>query len=205
MTADKFPAEMKGLQARLLSRFQSGLSADIQPPNFELRIAILLEKAEQNGLTLDYNIIEFIARHIKKNVRDLEGTMIRILAKSSLMNREIDFSLVKEVVKERLGKKMFNDLTVEDIVKRVSESLNIGEKQIVGKSRKVEIVQARQASMFLCRELIGTSLSNIGVFFGGRDHTTVMHAIKTVNIRYNQNPKTKNLIDKIRKELDEFA
>ena len=100
MTADKYPGEMKGLQDRLLSRFESGLSVDVQPPNFEVRVAILLEKAEQNGLTLDYDIIEFIARHVKNNVRDLEGTIIRILAKSSLMNKEIDHSLVREVVQE---------------------------------------------------------------------------------------------------------
>ena len=204
MTADKFPAEMKGLQTRLLSRFQSGLSADIQPPNFELRVAILLEKAEQNGLTLDYQIIEFIAKHIQNNVRDLEGAIIRILAKSSLMKREIDFSLVKEVVNERLGNTLFKDITTEAIVKNVSERLNISEKNIVGKSRKVEIVQARQVSMFLCRDLMGTSLSNIGMFFGGRDHTTVMHAIKTIRKKHNENHRIKKLIDNIKKELDAF-
>ncbi len=88
---------MKGLQSRLLSRFNSGLCVDVQPPNFELRVAILLEKAEQNGLTLDYSSIEFIAQHVKNNVRDLEGTIIRLLAKSSLLNIEINNSLVTEV------------------------------------------------------------------------------------------------------------
>ncbi len=205
MTADKFPAEMKGLQSRLISRFQSGLSADIQPPNFELRVAILLEKAEQNGLSLDYNVIEFIAKHIKKNVRDLEGTIIRILAKSSLMNREIDFTLVKEVVRERLGSSFSSDINAEAIVKTVSERLNIAEKLIVGKSRKVEIVQARQMSMYLCRSLMGTSLSNIGVFFGGRDHTTVMHAIKKIRKKYYENRRIKHLVDNIKKELDDIS
>ena len=101
LTADRYPAEMQGLQDRLLSRFQSGLSVDIQPPDFEMRVAILMEKAEQNRVDLSYDIIEFIATHIKSNVRDLEGTIIRILACSSLMNREIDYNLVRDVVKER--------------------------------------------------------------------------------------------------------
>ena len=109
---------MKGLQSRLLSRFQSGLSVDIQPPNFELRVAILMEKAEQNGLELDYELIEFIARHIKDNIRDIEGAIIRILTKSSLMKREIDQGLVQEVIKERIGGKLFSDLTIEDIVSK---------------------------------------------------------------------------------------
>ena len=121
LTADKFPGEMKGLQSRLLSRFQSGLSVDVQPPNFEVRVAILLEKADQNGLELDYSIIEFIARHIKNNVRELEGTIIRLLAKSSLLNIEINNQLVTEVVKERVGGRIGNEISIENIVKKVSE------------------------------------------------------------------------------------
>ena len=142
MTADKYPGEMKGLQDRLLSRFESGLSVDVQPPNFEVRVAILLEKAEQNGLTLDYDIIEFIARHVKNNVRDLEGTIIRILAKSSLMNKEIDHSLVREVVQERTGGRLNNDISMEDIIQKVSNISSISEDEIVGKSRKSEISDA---------------------------------------------------------------
>ena len=202
MTADKYPGEMQGLQDRLLSRFQSGLSVDIQPPNFEVRIAILLEKAEQNGLDLDYDITQFIARHIKNNVRDLEGTIIRILAKSSLMNCEIDFDLVKGVVKERAGKGITSDITIEDIVKKVSEVSKVSEKDIVGKSRKMEIAQARQLSMYLCRDIIGTSLSNIGVYFGGRDHTTVIHAVKTINKKTELDEQLKTMISGLRQEFD---
>ena len=132
LTADRFPGEMKGLQDRLLSRFQSGLSVDIQPPDFEMRVAILMEKAEQNGVDLSYDVMEFIATHIKSNVRDLEGTIIRLLAKSSLMNQEIDFNLVREVVQERVGKTAVTDLTVEDVVRRVSELSNVSERDIVG-------------------------------------------------------------------------
>tara|TARA_B100000035_G_C21005922_1_gene557265 strand:+ start:326 stop:1684 length:1359 start_codon:yes stop_codon:yes gene_type:complete len=201
LTADKFPGEMKGLQSRLLSRFQSGLSVDVQPPNFEVRVAILLEKAEQNGLTLDYSTIEFIARHIKTNVRELEGTIIRLLAKSSLLNIEINNQLVTEVVKERVGGKIGNEVSIENIVKKVSEISQVKENDIVGKSRKMEIAEARQVCMYLCRDIMGTSLNNIGMFFGGRDHTTVMHALKTVNEKKDNDVRVEKMITSIRKEL----
>ena len=203
MTADKYPGEMKGLQARLLSRFQSGLSVDVQPPNFEVRVAILLEKAEQNGVSLDYEFIEFIAKHIKNNVRDLEGAVIRVLAKSSLLNREIDHSLVRDVVRERIGGNLKTDMTIEEIVKKVSEISSVPEKEIVGKSRKMEIAQARQVSMFLSREILGKSLSGIGMYFGGRDHTTVMHAIKTISEKVGTDDVISNTISKLRTDLNQ--
>jgi len=185
----------------LLSRFQSGLAVDIQPPDFEVRVAILMDKAEQNGVDLPYDIIEFIATHVKNNVRDLEGTIIRILAKSSLMNQDIDFDLVKEVVKERVGGQIMSSLSVEDVVRRVSDIFHIPEKTIVGKSRKMEIVEARQVAMYLCRSLIGDSLSNIGVCFGGRDHTTVIHAMRSIEKKKKNNKKLDKIITRIQQEL----
>ena len=202
MTADRFPREMQGLQDRLLSRFQSGLAVDIQPPDFEVRVAILMDKAEQNGVDLSYDIIEFIATHVKNNVRDLEGTIIRILAKSSLMNQDIDFDLVKEVVKERVGGQIMSSVSVEDVVRRVSDVFNIPEKTIIGKSRKMEIVEARQVAMYLCRCLIGDSLSNIGVCFGGRDHTTVIHAMRKIEKKKKSNKKLDKVITRIQQELN---
>ena len=201
LTADRYPAEMQGLQDRLLSRFQSGLVVDIQPPDFEMRVAILMEKAEQNGVDLSYDIFEFIARHIKSNVRDLEGTIIRILARSSLMNQEIDQNLVRDVVKERAGKTITGDLTVEDVVRRVSEVSHVPEKEIVGKSRKMEIAEARQISMYLCRKIIGTSLNNIGVYFGGRDHTTVMHAVKTIDKKQEKIERIGKMVHTLKQEM----
>ena len=201
LTADRFPGEMQGLQDRLLSRFQSGLSVDIQPPNFEMRVAILMEKAEQNGVDLSYDTIEFIATHVKSNVRDLEGIIIRLLAQSSLMNQDIDFNLVREVVRERIGKTAVTDLTVEDVVRRVSELSNVSEKEIVGKSRKMEIAEARQVSMYLCRNIMGTSLNNIGVYFGGRDHTTVMHAVKTIDEKLVKNKRVGKIVTSLKQEF----
>ena len=201
MTTDVFPSEMKGLQDRLLSRFKSGLSVDIQPPNYEIRVAILLEKSEQNGLNLPYESVEFIARHIKNNIRDLEGTIIRILAKSSLMNKEIDFNLIKEVVKERVGSDYSSEISIEDVVKKVSSYTKIKEKDIVGKSRKMEIAEARQLSMYLCRNIIGTSLNNIGFYFGGRDHSTVIHAVKTIDKKQEKDKLLQKQVDLIKQDL----
>ena len=201
MTSDRFPSEMKGLQDRLISRFQSGLSVDVQPPDFEIRVAILLEKSEQNGLNLQYDAIEFIAGHVKNNIRDLEGTIIRILAKSSLMNKEIDFNLIRGVVQERVGNSNISELTIEDVVKKVSSLTQVKEKDIIGKSRKMEIAEARQLSMYLCRGIIGTSLSNIGFYFGGRDHSTVIHAVKSIDKKQEKDSRLKNQINSIKQEF----
>ena len=201
MTSDRFPSEMKGLQDRLISRFQSGLSVDVQPPDFEIRVAILLEKSEQNGLNLKYDAIEFIARHVKNNIRDLEGAIIRILAKSSLMNKEIDFNLIRDVVQERVGNSHLSEVTIEDVVKKVSSLTQIKERDITGKSRKMEIAEARQLSMYLCRDIIGTSLSNIGFYFGGRDHSTVIHAVKSIDRKKEKDSRLRNQVNSIKQDF----
>ncbi len=201
LTADRYPGEMQGLQDRLLSRFQSGLSVDIQPPDFEVRVAILMDKAERNGVDLPYDVIEFIATHMRTNIRDLEGTIIRLLARSSLMNQDIDQSLVKDVVKERVGTQVNRDLSMEDVVRKVVDITGVSENNIVGKSRKKEFVEARQTAMYLCRNLLDASLSSVGMYFGGRDHTTVMHAIKAVEHKKTEKTKINQNIKQITSDL----
>ena len=201
MTADRYPGEMVGLQDRLLSRFKSGLSADIQPPDFETRVAIVMEKAEQNGLKLPYDIIELIGTHIKTNIRDLEGTIIRLLAHSSLSNREIDYDLAKSVIKERLGAAVSSELTVEEIVRRVSETTKIKQKDIVGKRRTMEIAEARQISIYLCREILGTPLVSIGMHFGGRDHSTVLHACRVIERKTKKDQRISSIVGGLKSEL----
>ena len=201
MTADRYPGEMVGLQDRLLSRFSSGLSVDIQPPDFETRVAIVMEKAEQNGLKLSYDIIELIGTHIKKNVRELESTIIRLLAHASLSKKEIDFSLAKQVIKERLGSNIIYDITAEDIVRRVSETTHIKEKEIVGASRKMEIAEARQISIYLCREILGTPLVSIGMYFGGRDHSTIIHACRVMEDKTKKDQRIGRLVGELKREL----
>jgi chromosomal replication initiator protein len=164
-----------------------------------------MDKAERNGVDLPYDIIEFIATHIRSNIRDLEGTIIRLLARSSLMNQDIDRKLVHEVVKERVGRKPTRDLSMEDIVRKVSELSGIPEGGIVGKSRKKEIVEARQTAMFLCRHILESSLSSVGLYFGGRDHTTVMHAIKTIEKKKVIKKNIGENIAQITQELSFFS
>ena len=205
LTADRYPGDMKGLDDRLLSRFNSGLAVDIQPPDFETRVAILLEKAEQNGLNLPYAMTEFMATHIKNNIRELESTIIRILAYSSLSNKEIDEKLVKKVVKERLGKRFLAEITLEDVVRRVSEVTTISEKDIVGQSRKKEFVEARQITAYISREILGASLSSIGIYLGGRDHTTILHACKNIEEKIKSEKRMKHKVESIKNELSAGA
>ena len=120
-----------------------------------------------------------------------------------MLNREIDHALVRDVVRERIGGSLKVDLTIEDIVKKVAEISNVSEKDIVGKSRKMEIAQARQVSMFLSREMLGKSLSGIGMFFGGRDHTTVMHAVKTISHKVECSEPVTETVSKLRTELNQ--
>ena len=202
MTADRYPGEMSGLQDRLLSRFQSGLSVDVQPPNYETRVAILMEKAETNGLDLPYDMIEFIAMHLKNSVRELESTIIRLLAHASLSQVDIDFPLVKKVLKERLGDGISADISAEDIINRVADLTNIRTDDIVGPSRRKEIAEARQISVYLCRELLGLSLSTIGMHFGGRDHTTALHACKKVKNSLKTDKRFNRIVGKVK---DDFS
>ena len=118
------------------------------------------------------------------------------------MNKEIDFSLVKDVIKERVGSSFSSNLSIEDIVRKVSEVSRVPEKEIIGKSRKMELVEARQISMYLCRDIMEISLNNIGVYFGGRDHTTVMHAVKTINDKKLKDVRLKKMVESLKQELD---
>ena len=136
LTADRYPGEMVGLQDRLLSRFKSGLAVDIQPPDYETRVAIVMEKAEMNGLKLPYDIIELIGSHIKNNIRDLESTIIRLLAHSSLSNQEIDYELAKKVIKERVGQMSASEVTVEEIIRRVSKVTGVERRTDCGAKQK---------------------------------------------------------------------
>jgi len=197
LTMDRHPNELYGLKDRLLSRFQSGLIVDVQAPNLETRIAILQKKADMDDLDIPYEILEIIATNIKSNIREMEGALIKILAYSSLYRSDITMELARKALKETLGNSAFNNLTIDDIIRRVSATLNVSEGKLIGKGRKMEIVIARQIAMYLCRDMVGASLVNIGLHFGGRDHTTVIHACKSVEKKMKEKPefsrKVKNL------------
>ncbi|MFQ5641742.1 MAG: chromosomal replication initiator protein DnaA [bacterium] len=183
LTTDRHPSELYGLKDRLVSRFQSGLIVDIQKPSLETRIAILQSKAEQDNLKIPDEITEFIATNIKDNIRVMEGALIKLLAYSSLFNTDVTMELARKALKETLGRDEISSLNIEDVIRGVSGATNIPENKLIGRGRTMEVAQARQIAMFLCREFVGASLENIGLHFGGRDHSTVIHACRTVERR----------------------
>ncbi|HSD62823.1 MAG TPA: chromosomal replication initiator protein DnaA, partial [Ignavibacteriaceae bacterium] len=165
LSSDRAPKDLKGLDDRLISRFQWGLAADIQPPELEMRIAILKKKSEDYGMDLSPDILEYVANNITSNIRELEGCLIKLLANASLNSKEINIELAKKTVKEIATDRKVN-VTIETITNIVSEVLNIAENKIRDKTRKKEIVLARQIAMYLSKELTKSSLKTIGLHFG---------------------------------------
>ncbi|MDP2363817.1 MAG: chromosomal replication initiator protein DnaA [Ignavibacteria bacterium] len=201
LSSDKPPKDLKGLDDRLVSRFQWGLSADIQPPELEMRIAILKNKAEEYGMVVSTDILEFIAGSITSNIRELEGCLIKLLANASLNSKEITIDLAKRTVKEIATDRKIN-ITIDDISKTVCQYLNIAENKIREKTRKKEIVLARQLAMYFSKELTKSSLKTIGLHFGGRDHSTVIHSCSNIEQMRNKDNSMKELIDSIRNKIE---
>ncbi len=201
LSSDKPPKELKGLDERLISRFQWGLSADIQPPELEMRIAILKNKAEDYGMMISTEILEYLANNITSNIRELEGSLIKLLANASLNSKEITLDLAKRTVKEIATDRKIN-ITIDDISKIICTQLNIPENKIREKNRKKEIVLARQLAMYFAKELTKSSLKTIGLHFGGRDHSTVIHACNNVEQMRNSDVSMRDLIDSIRNKLE---
>ena len=179
LSSDKPPKDLEGLQERLLSRFRWGLSADLQVPDYETRIEILEKKMKANGLDLPKDVIKYIAYNIQNNVRELEGALISLLAQSSLNKREIDLELAKKVLRNFI-KTSSKEITIDTIQKMVCEFFDLPYDRLLQKTRKREIVQARQITMYLAKIFTKNSLKTIGEHFGGRDHTTVIHSCQTV-------------------------
>lgn len=179
LTSDKPPKDLKGMDSRLISRFHWGLTADVQPPDYETRLAILNKKAEEFGLNVTPDIYEYIATHVTSNIRELEGCLLRLLANVSLSAREIDLELAKKSVQEISTSRKIT-ISVDLITKIVCEEMSIDENKVRDKTRKQEIVIARQLAMYFAKELTRISLKNVGLYFGGRDHSTVIHACTSI-------------------------
>ena len=201
LSADRPPRDIQGIEERLLSRFQWGLSADLQIPDLETRIAILQRKAVEDGIRIDHEILEFVAHNIKSNIRELEGALIRLLAYGTLHKREVDLPLAKEVLRD-LIKDTRVTLTIEEIQRLVCEYFSIEEDLVRAKTRKREIVQARQIAMYFCKQFTQHSLKTIGLHFGGRDHSTVIHANQSVENQIDTEPKFRELIEEIRHKIE---
>ena len=201
LSADSPPRDIKGIEERLLSRFQWGLSADLQLPEFETRMAILRRKAIEDGIVISDDIFEFVAHNIKSNIRELEGALIRLLAHGTLHKREIDLALAKDVLRDLITDTRVT-LTIDQVQHLVCEYFGIAEDLIRAKTRKREVVQARQVAMHFCKKLTQHSLKTIGLHFGGRDHSTVIHANQSVDNQIDTDPKFKDMIEEISNKID---
>lgn len=179
LTSDRPPKDMEGIEERLISRFKWGLTADLQAPDLETRMAILLSKSNNEGVDIPQNVTEFICYHIKNNIRELEGALISLIARSSLNQREIDVPLAKEVIKNFVSE-INREITVEYIQNLVADHFELPVEILQGSTRKRQVVIARQLSMYLAKKLTDQSLKTIGDNFGGRDHSTVIYSCKTV-------------------------
>jgi chromosomal replication initiator protein len=200
LTSDKPPIEMQGIEQRLLSRFKWGLSADLQAPDFDTRIKILRHKTYHDGIDMKDDIIEYIASNITVNIRELEGALISLLAQSTLNKKEINISLARQVI-DKLVKNSKKEISVDYIQKIVCDYFEISPDQLHSKTRKREIVQARQIAMYFSKSLTKASLASIGSQIGGKDHATVLHACKTVNNLIDTDKRFKQTVDNIEKKL----
>lgn len=180
ITCDSYPKEISGLEARLVSRFGWGLTVAIEPPELEMRVAILLKKAELEKIKLDENVAFFIAKHIRSNVRELEGALKRVLAFSRFIGHEIALDLAKEALKDLLAVQS-RQISIENIQKTVADYYKIKVSEMYSKKRTRVVARPRQMAMAIAKELTSLSLPDIGEAFGGRDHTTVLHGYRKIN------------------------
>jgi len=201
LTTDRHPNELTQLKRRLVSRFQSGLIVDIQPPDLETRMAILMNKSKNENLDIPYEVTEFIASSIKEDIRSMEGALVKLLALASLKKEDITIDLSRTVVEDVIGEAALSQISLEQITSEVSKTYNVSNKQLVGKTRKMEVVQARHISMFLCREMTSCSLLSIGSYFGNRDHSTVIHACKVIEDKITNDNSFANDIKNIKNQL----
>ncbi|MBA7604246.1 Chromosomal replication initiator protein DnaA [subsurface metagenome] len=200
VTSDKPPREIPALEERLISRFQWGLVVDIQPPDLETRIAILKKKSELDGINVPEDVIFYIANNIRTNIRELEGSLVRLLALSSLTNTEINLTTAKEMLSSIIGSRK-NQINLKNILKTVADFFDVSEESLVGKRRTASVVLPRQIGMYILRELTSLSLKEIGSKFGGRDHTTVLHAYDKIGTLIKEDREFSNNIDKIIRKL----
>jgi len=200
LTSDRPPIELTGLSKRLISRFKWGLSADLQSPDYNTRLAILKQKTYNDGIDLPEEVIEYIASNISTNIRELEGALITLLAQSTLNKKTITPDLARSIIDKQV-KHTKRELTLDYIQKVVCDYFDMNVDVLQSKTRKREIVQARQIAMYFSKNLTSSSLSTIGSVIGGKDHATVLHAYKTVNNLAETNKEFKSYIADIEKKL----
>tara|TARA_B100000780_G_scaffold275906_1_gene243472 strand:- start:5846 stop:7282 length:1437 start_codon:yes stop_codon:yes gene_type:complete len=201
LTSDRAPVDLHGMEQRVLSRFKWGLSADLQKPSLQTRIAILKKKLYSDGIEMPEEVIEYLAYSITSNVRELEGALISLLAQSSLNKREINMSLAKEMI-DRFVKNTTREVSIDYIQKVVCDYFELSLEVLNSKTRKRRIVQARQLAMFFSKKLTKSSLASIGAQCGGKDHATVLHACKTVNNLVDTDKQFRAYVNDLSKKLE---
>lgn len=200
LTSDKAPVELQGMEQRLLSRFKWGLSADLQNPGLETRIAILETKMYNEGLELPKEVVEYLAYSITTNIRELEGALISLLAQSSLNKKAITLELAKQMI-DKFVKNTAREVSIDYIQKVVCDYFDLPIELLKSKTRKREVVQARQIAMFFAKKMTKSSLANIGMHCGGKDHATVLHACKTVNNLIDTDKRFRGYISDLEKKI----
>ena len=200
MTSDCAPKDLKGLQERLVSRFKWGLTADLQQPAFETRMAIIQKKIQEDGISIPSEVIEYIAYTVDTNIRELEGVVVSLIAHASLMRVDVDLELAKKVLKN-IVKEIDSEVGIDYIQKTVSDYFRVTQDELKAKTRKKEIVIARQVAMYFSKDYTNHSLKSIGYHFGGRDHSTVIHALQSVNDMLDTDAKFRYSVDELKKKL----
>ncbi|SFZ97330.1 Chromosomal replication initiator protein DnaA [hydrothermal vent metagenome] len=201
ITSDRQPNKISGLVDRLKSRFEMGLMADIQPPGLETKIAIIQKKCELDGIQLNNEIINFIATNMGDNIREIEGTIIKLNALSSMLNQEITLDFAQNAIKDQLKEKKEN-VTIDDIVKIVSRELNIKPSDIKSKKRTQNVVSARRTAIYLARNLTPNSMPQIAMYFGMKDHTAISHAMKKINEIIDKDENFKLLLEELSNKIN---
>ena len=202
ISSDRPPREIETLEDRLRSRFEWGLTVDIQPPDYETRMAILRKKEELEGYNIDNEIIKYIATNVKSNIRELEGALTKIVASSKLNNKEINLELAEEALKDLISPNAAREVTPQLIINVVSEHFGITPLDLIGQKRSKELVFPRQIVMYLCGDMTSESLQNIGKALGGRDHTTIIHGTKKIASELKTDENLKNTIDILKKKIN---
>lgn len=200
LTSDRAPVDLQGMEQRLLSRFKWGLSADLQKPDLETRIAILTKKLYNDGIEMPEDVVEYLAYSINSNVRELEGALISLLAQSSLNKKKITIDLARQMI-DKFVKNTTRELSIDYIQKVVCDYFDMPIDLIKSKTRKREIVQARQLTMYFAKQLTKNSLATIGAQCGNKDHATVLHACRTVNNLAETDKRFRTYVDDLRKKL----
>lgn len=200
LSADQSPADLNGLEQRLISRFKSGLTLELEKPDFETRLDILNHKIDNDKIKISKDIVDYIALQVDTNVRELEGVLISLLAHSTIIKKEIDLELTKSVI-NKIVKNKKKKININYIQEIVSKFFNISIEQMKDKARKKEIVIARQVAMYFSKDFTNNSLKSIGFHFGGRDHSTVIHAVQSVNDMIDTDSVFRNNIKEINKRI----